>query len=560
VQLHTPVSGTYTLLATYERPFKPQGETLTFTGARPLDAASEQGHTVVVSTYQFNVQPVSVSSSLTPLEPGEIPPEQRLFFDAPILAAYRYTTRPFNLQLALQPLAQGETINQVVDRASILTHITREGQVVTEARYFVKNKGGPHLRLSLPEGTKLWSTIVNSNVVVPIVAGHTNMIPIPQRSDPNMLNELRIKMATRSKSPTKITVAAPVLAAPVLLTEWCIQPDEGMKLVYKGGTVTPAGGIVDLSGFAGLRRMLSQPEGWRTGAIVAVALLLALLSVTSLRLTSCEGIPRFGLGRLLGGLIGVGAGMAAIALLFWLATEAKFSCTPSERMLRFVVPIQQSDVALTVQVSNVSERLSAVSLVWCVWPGLVGLVLWAWTHLTSREWLARNGTTIGWALVFWGSLRLPDGGTAFFVVACLFVALQLLLPALKHWIAAAKRATAKSKTTAGAAAATSSALLIGALLSGPNAFSAEPAKATAPQAESILHQVRVEEGFVLGNAKINWQASKGQVLPLIHTPGVITKADFPSGSGRLVQIPTASRPTQGFLAEKTGAIAVSYTH
>ena len=33
VQLHTPVSGTYTLLATCERPFKAQGDTLTFTGA-----------------------------------------------------------------------------------------------------------------------------------------------------------------------------------------------------------------------------------------------------------------------------------------------------------------------------------------------------------------------------------------------------------------------------------------------------------------------------------------------------------------------------------------------
>src|SRR6185369_6904185 len=43
VHLHTPVSGTYTLLATYERPFKAQGETLGFTGVRPLDAQSEQG-------------------------------------------------------------------------------------------------------------------------------------------------------------------------------------------------------------------------------------------------------------------------------------------------------------------------------------------------------------------------------------------------------------------------------------------------------------------------------------------------------------------------------------
>src|SRR5678815_2248813 len=56
VQLHTPVSGAYTLLATYERAFKAQGETLSFTGARPLDVQSDHGHTVVTSAYQFQVQ------------------------------------------------------------------------------------------------------------------------------------------------------------------------------------------------------------------------------------------------------------------------------------------------------------------------------------------------------------------------------------------------------------------------------------------------------------------------------------------------------------------------
>ncbi len=70
VQLHTPVSGAYTLLATYERPFKSQGETLAFTGAHPLDAQSEQGYTLVTSAYQFQVKPVEVSPGLQPLEIG----------------------------------------------------------------------------------------------------------------------------------------------------------------------------------------------------------------------------------------------------------------------------------------------------------------------------------------------------------------------------------------------------------------------------------------------------------------------------------------------------------
>src|SRR6185369_7390623 len=150
VQLHSPVAGPYTLLATYERPFKAQGETLGFTGVRPLDAQSEQVHTIVISAYQFKVKPEQVSPGLLPLEPGEVPAEYRLFFNAPVLAAYRYTARPFNLKLALSPLAQGSSLSQVVDRAALNTRISKEGQVVTDVRYFVKNRGNTHFRLSLP--------------------------------------------------------------------------------------------------------------------------------------------------------------------------------------------------------------------------------------------------------------------------------------------------------------------------------------------------------------------------------------------------------------------------
>lgn len=561
VQLHTPVSGAYTLLATYERPFKAQGETLTFTGARPLDAASEQGHTVVVSSYQFNVQPVNVSSSLTPLEPGEVPPEHRLFFDAPILAAYRYTSRPFNLQLALQPLAQGDMVSQVIDRASIVTRITREGQVVTDARYFVKNKGVPHLRLSLPEGAQLWSTIVNSNVVVPIVDGQANLIPLPQRADPNTLHELRVKIASRAKSASKMRVSAPVLAAPVLLTEWQIEADEGKKLVYRGGTLTPAGGVVDPSGFAGLRRMLSGSESWRTGGAIAVSLLLAILAVAACRFASAEGVGRFTLRRLFGGVIALLAGVVAVAMLLWLAFEAKSARGAELRDLHFVAPIQQSDVALAVDVGNVDAKMSVMSLLWVLWPGLAGLVLWAWSRLTSRAWLAKNGVGIGWVLVLWASLRLPDGGVGFFVVACVFVGLELFLPAVRCLGRACEKPRPAPGVGNGAAASSAAVgVLMGIVLLGGRALSAEASGASrvnaAWRADSVVQDVRIEERFAIGNAKIKWHASKGQVLPIIHAPGVITRIGFSADAGRLVQLATEPRPTQGLLAEKSGLIEI----
>ena len=252
VQLHTPVSGAYTLLATYERPFKAQGETLTFTGARPLDAQSEQGYTLIISAYQFQVKPAAVSPGLLPLETGEVPPEYRLFFDAPILAAYRYTSRPFDLKLALTPLAQGDSLSQVVDRASLTTHISKEGQALTDVRYFVKNRGNPHFRLTLPPGTQLWSATVNGASVVPVTDAQANLIPLPQHADPNAVLTLDLKLAG-TNDPKLVTVAAPVVNAPVMLAEWKLLPDTGQRLIYRRGSLTPVGGIPDISGFAGWR-------------------------------------------------------------------------------------------------------------------------------------------------------------------------------------------------------------------------------------------------------------------------------------------------------------------
>src|SRR5690606_23023388 len=122
--------------------------------------------------YQFQVKAEKISAGLLPLETGEVPAEYRLFFDAPILAAYRYTTRPFDLQLSLKPLAQGESLSQVVDRATLVTRISKEGQVLTDVCYLVKNRGNPNFRLTLPPGTDLWSATVNGTSVVPVKDGN----------------------------------------------------------------------------------------------------------------------------------------------------------------------------------------------------------------------------------------------------------------------------------------------------------------------------------------------------------------------------------------------------
>jgi hypothetical protein len=535
VQLHTPVSGSYTLLATYERPFKPQGETLAFTGARPLDAQTEQGHTLVISAYQFQVKPVDVSPGLLPLEPAEVPSEYRLFFDAPILAAYRYPARPFSLKLALSPLAQGESLNQVVDRASLDTRISKEGQVLTDVRYFVKSRGNPHFRLTLPAGAQLWSATVNGAAVVPVIDNDADLIPLPQGANPDAVMEIQLKLA-QTNDAARVTVAAPIVAAPVMLAEWKLEPDTGRRLIYRSGSLTPVGGVPDVSGFAGLARTFSGQEVGRAWTQILLAFVLLGAALVVWRWATRGGASRYSARHLGAAALGLVALVLACSLFLNLVQLAAGQNSYAPDDVSFLAPVQQAQSALKVDVLNVADTASASGTLGYGWPVLFALVVWV-LALRSKEIIFKNTARIcAWLLLAWAALRFPNGAVAFLWVLAAFILLQLIIPAaFALWRVPAKPRPATIPPKHGAAPA-AAAILIGLLwlnaawpVHGAPARPAEPARA-----ESVTHEIRIEDKFAFGSAKIHWPALKGQILPLLKEPAVLTKIVVPR-SLRLVQ-------------------------
>ncbi len=94
IHLDHSVSGAYTLLATYELPFKSSGDSLSFTGMSPLGVQSEQGHVLLASSYPFNITVEKVSPGMARLEAAEIPAEYRLLCDAPFSLAINIPSGP----------------------------------------------------------------------------------------------------------------------------------------------------------------------------------------------------------------------------------------------------------------------------------------------------------------------------------------------------------------------------------------------------------------------------------------------------------------------------------
>lgn len=578
VTLNTPVSGAYTLLATYERPFKAQGDTLTFTGARPLDAQNEQGHTLVVSAYQFQVKPSNVSSNLLELETAEVPAEYRLFFDAPILKAYRYSSRPFNLQLGLNPLVQGETLSLVVDRAAFTTRVSKDGDVITDARYFVKNRGNPHMKLNLPEGTKLWSVTVNGATVVPVKEGASDLIPLPQKGDPNTVHTLDLKLAYRSPSPERVRAAAPIVAAPILLAEWKLEPDAGQKLIYRTGSLAPVGGVVDASGFAGLSRLFRYvDDAWLQLGLAAAVLLFALWAW---KWATAPGSYRFRLRHLGGAVVGIIGVLLAAIVLMGLAGKASVGGVEQPGHLVLLAPVQQGGSALSVDVANVAANASGDSFIGRAWPFVLALLIWGYALLGAAEGFRTPFVMLGWTAVAWAILRQPNSAGGFFWLVGFFLLVHLVIPAGRALfdVPAAPKDSGDGNAGSATAATTAMVLLFGFVgLTGSAQAAAGATKAKAPSessssavvpvatvsadrgtaiADSVVQEIRVEEKFAFVTAKIRWNAVRGQLLPVLLDPGVLTKITFPSNSVRHVQTVTVGKRTHQLVAVADGTAEI----
>lgn len=567
VQLHTPVSGAYTLLATYEKPFKSQGETLAFSGARPLDAQSEQGYTLVISAYQFQVEPAEVSPGLLPLETAEVPPEYRLFFDAPVLAAYRYTARPFTLKLALSPLAQGDSLSQVIDRASLATRISKEGQVLTDVRYFVKNRGNTHLRLTLPKDTELWSALVNGATVVPVKDGDANLVPLPQHTDPNTILTVDLKVAGRSPTAGRVRVAAPVLASPVMLAEWKLTPEENQRLAYQAGSLTPQGGVAEVAGFAQVAKAFNGRDADQAWASVAAGTVFILFALLFWRWGSRPGVARFSSRHLGGALLGLAA--MTISIIGWvtLANIVGDVHLVRARDLSFLVPIQQAGTSLWVEVANLEDKISTAEITSAVWPALIGLALLGYAWSARRGVIGAPAAIAGWTFLAGAALRSSHGGVAFVVVIGAFLVVHLVIPTLwQLWQVPPKAATAPEPVTPPEPSASGAApliLLAGALWLGSTGIAVastntnvSTAPVFVPRAASVTNQARVDDKFVIATARIHWQAVKGQVLPLLFEPAVLTAVKYPENDLKLIRAESGGRQAWQMVAQKSGAFAI----
>jgi hypothetical protein len=514
VSLHQPVLGAATLLITFEQPMSARGGTIKPGEVRPLGVQAERGFLQVVSPLQVKHQIRKAEGGLLKLEPMELPAEFRLFTSSPSLAVYQYTARPFTLEMDAEWYAPGETVDQVVDFARLSSQVARDGQVVTDARFFVKTRGRKALRLVLPAGVRLWETRVENEVVNARADGDQTLVPLPAQTNPNEPVAVVLRLGqTAGRSATTVNLVAPRAAAPIVISEWTLRSDVGRQLVPQGGNAEWVRPALTERGF----EWISSRARFATFTLMAMVLLGALL----LRSRSGWSVP-------------VGLAVCAIAtfLALRLAGNAMFERRVNLRELTYAATMVPAGESVSIQVGNVSEWRAMIS-----WWGIAavlagaGLLTAAFVPSLRRQGGAPLIISAAVALLSLGLLAQRGGAVLFFAAVAAAVFLLMFVPGV---IRSGRKQPAQNQpppAEPGTAAVVSTFLIAGIAalaLGGANALRAESGSGPwlpegTKAAQSMVQNWTIREDRLFAELELTVRGVPGDSFLLLRPPAVMTE-------------------------------------
>lgn len=504
IPLSRPLMGAGTMLLSFEQPIPAAGGTISPGEVRPLQVQSERGYMQVVSPLQVNYEELQRSGSVLSLQSSELPAEYRMLSSAPTLGAWQYTARDFSLGLKFSWYKAGDTVEQVVDFVKLSSQVSRDGQWVTEATFYVKSKRQESLRMKLPAGAELWETKVQGVTANPRDDKGEIVIPLPQNHDLNQPVEISLRYGLTSKKATLVTLTAPILQAPTVMGEWTVVGDEGRVL-------TPVGGTVELVKMTQWENGFSWMARNRTLTIsFAIVLMLALWFV------------RRGKVSWLAYLILLGA-----SVCLGIASATSHSAAPS--VLEFVAPVVNAGSVMAIELQNASAFVTQANLgVWLL--AGVGVAVWLRGKIKADRWWMFCG-----ALAMACAVLSVRGGAPWFFLAVAVLSLVMLLQTKRR----------------GAVVRAALMFVAGVcLLDSPSQAEISSAQKTA---DTMQVDAAIKENRLYGSIDVSVRAEAGDRFAFLQAPAVL--GEFTGDGLRVLRQNQNGVLSYVLLAEKAGQLS-----
>ncbi|WP_367874116.1 hypothetical protein [Luteolibacter sp. Populi] len=514
IPLTRPLLGAGTLLVTFEQPMSTRGGDLELADIRPLDVQSERGFVQVVSPLQVNAKVTRTAGAVLELDSSELPAEYRQLSSAPTLAAWQYTASDVSLAMNITRYEAGETESLLVDRAELASRVSRDGQAVTDARFFVKSRGRSALRITLPDSSELWEARVDGPTVNAREDGAVTVVPLPAKADPNDPIEVVVRYGIASKSATAPVLAAPTLDAPLVYGQWTVTGDENRRLVPRGSGLKPVLPVLTESGSEWIFTNARTPT-----ALVLFAAALGLF------------LQRFFRLRLLGVLCFAIAVAGCAALAFRALHERRVNIGT----LEFAMPAVPSSEPLTVELRNVSPVLAMIDG-WGIFFAIAGIALLVFAFFRSRY--ANYAVPGAFALIAFGVLSQRMGAVPFFAGFGAVLLLIKVIPGLAMF--ARRRPVAVTALLAFIC-------MLGQLR---GETPPPPPAESAGAAESMSHTWRIAGGRLSGEIVIEARGKADERFLLLKPPAVLTA--FQGEGWRVVKAPYADQEAYYLVSTNEG--------
>lgn len=237
VQLNFAAEGSYGLTIDLEQPL-PSDANVSAPIVVPQGTERSKGWLGVEARGNVELKAGNVSDA-TAVDVRALPGSILGVTDQPVLLGYKYLGKTPTIALTAEQHDEVEVLVTLLDQTVADTMWTREGRRLTSVTYQVRNNRRQFLKLSLPEGAKLWSASVGGRGVQPAKASDGRvMVPLLRSQQAgNNLSAFAVTVVYVESGPPAsdkgkgtFTAQLPTPDVPSTYVAWTVHSPDGTKI------------------------------------------------------------------------------------------------------------------------------------------------------------------------------------------------------------------------------------------------------------------------------------------------------------------------------------------
>jgi hypothetical protein len=200
VELEKEVKGPYSLEAVFESPRESASGQIPLPEPAAIGAAREKGY-VAVTAFPLLELALTSKQNSSRIDPSELPETLRGQAGPKVLYSFRFSRHPFSITLTGSLYESAPSLDATIDMVNLVALVTASGKSVIRVIYEVRNNATQYLKVTLPEGAKIWGSFVQDKAVRAAL-GKDGRVMIPLSSTATAQDNKSFKVELIYYAPT----------------------------------------------------------------------------------------------------------------------------------------------------------------------------------------------------------------------------------------------------------------------------------------------------------------------------------------------------------------------